>query len=639
MRFPRGKYRQINKKSVTASLACALVLAIPQHAAASGGSPDGGTPARNRSLVLDATSTVTEAAGNARPDITPGLRAADGSDAYGREKPGTGPAALSTGHNAVPDVPTGLDTSPSSGGCPASGPFVSIGNTDVTLNAKVVDPDGGTLNARFDLWATGRHPDEDPDGVLIVSARVSATSGTVASLRVPKDTLRQYLTAADGNFSWRVRAEDSTSQSAWAPAADGPGCRFVFDPDRPSAPPTVKSTDFPDASGGRPQETGEVRKPGTFIVGDGGVDDVTSYEYWTDWATAPRSVAPTADLDGDGRKDGEITLVPPTAGPHTLNVRSLDAAGNRSDLTPYRFWVDGPAAPDGPGDLDGDGIADLYGVRANGELVLHPGQGDGRVGAATVAASTNFDGATLTHRGDWTGDGYEDLIAALPGDDGGKSLYLFPNNGTGYACTSPGEQATEQSPPCTEGAQRLQVFDGRNNHWAAADQILAIGDVDGPQDIDGDGTADVPGFPDLLVKEGNRLWLYFGSPAHYLDMDRDPVLLGEGPWADYDLVAPGDRTGNGHVDLIARDRNTGQLRLFEGTGYSGEGLGSESASVVLDTGWTPADRPLLTAAPDAGGGSAAGLWATGDDDRLRFYPDVPGSGVTVEGPLGLQALS
>ncbi|MEE1842483.1 hypothetical protein [Streptomyces sp. JV190] len=112
----------------------------------------------------------------------------------------------------------------------------------MTLNAGIGDPDGGTLNARFDLWATGRHPDEDPAGVLIVSAKVSATSGTVASLRVPKDTLRQYLTAADGNFSWRVRAEDGASQSAWAPDADGPGCRFVFDPDRPSAPPTSTAT-------------------------------------------------------------------------------------------------------------------------------------------------------------------------------------------------------------------------------------------------------------------------------------------------------------------------------------------------------------------------------------------------------------
>ncbi|MFB6813390.1 FG-GAP-like repeat-containing protein [Streptomyces sp. NPDC056347] len=581
---------------MTASLAFALALglALPQHAAAAGGAPDRST------------------SGNGR------------ASAYG----------------TAPGAPTGLDTGPGSGGCRTSAPFVSLGNTDVMLSAAVDDPDGGTPSARFQLWATGHHPDEDPDGTLIVDSTLSATSGTVAALRVPKETLRQHLTTADGNFSWRVRAEDGTSRSAWVPAGDGAGCRFVFDPVRPDAPPTVRSTDFPDGSQGWPSNTGEARKPGTFVVGDGGVDDVTSYEYWTDFAPGPRPVTPTTDLDGDGRKDGEITLVPPTAGPHTLSVRSLDAAGNRSDVTQYRFYANAPTTPDGPGDLDGDGIADLYGVRADGTLVLHPGLGDGRVGAATVAGSTDFDGAGITRRGDWTGDGYEDLIALLPGD-GGKSLYLFPNNGTGFACTNRGEQPDEQSPPCAEDAQRLDVFDERNNHWAAADQILAIGDVDGPQDIDGDGTADVPGFPDLLVKEGNRLWLYFGSPSHYLDAEREPVLLGEGPWAGLDLVAPGDLTGNGYVDLLARDRNTGRLHLFEGTGHSGEGLGSESASVVLDTGWTPADRPLLTAAPDAADGSGAGLWATGGDDRLRFYPVVPGDGTTVgtEGWLGLQALS
>ncbi|MFJ6011267.1 FG-GAP repeat domain-containing protein [Streptomyces sp. NPDC092952] len=561
---------------------------------------------------------------------------AEASDSSrGRRAPGVGQSPAT-----APDAPTGLDTAPSSGGCRTSAPFVSLGNTDMTLHAGVSAPDGGTLNARFDLWATGHHPDDDPAGALIVSTEVPATSGTVASLRVPKETLRQYLTAADGNFSWRVRAENGTARSAWAPDADGPGCRFVFDPDRPSSPPGVKSTEFPDGSDGWPKETGQARKPGTFVLGDGGVDDVASYQYWTDWDPTVRSVVPTADVDGDGRKDGEITLTPPSAGPHTLSVRSLDAAGNRSDLTRYLFYANSSTAPDEPGDLDGDGIADLYGVRADGGLAFYAGEGDGRVGAAATGGSRDFSGASLTHRGDWTGDGYEDLIAALP-DSGGKSLYLFPNNGSGFACSERGEQADEQSPPCQYDAQKLEVFDERNNHWAAADQILAIGDVDGPPDYDGDGTADAPGFPDLLVKEGDRLWLYFGSASLYLDAERDPVLLGEGPWADYDLVAPGDRTGNGYVDLVARDRNTGQLRLFEGTGDSGQGLGDEAASVVLGTGWASADRPLIAAAPGAAGDSGAGLWATGSDDLLRFHPNTSGSGVVVgaTGWLGFQALS
>ncbi|MFE3941298.1 FG-GAP repeat domain-containing protein [Streptomyces sp. NPDC059118] len=579
-------------------------------------------------LAFDVTSGVTEAASKKWPNITLGLQATNEADVYSWKKFDAKSAVLSTEYNTVPNAPTSMDTSPSSGGCLTSAPFVSIGNTDVTLNAKVSDPDGGTVKARFDLWATGHHPNDDPDGVLIVSTQVSTASGKVAALKVPKATLQKYLATGNGNFSWKARAQDATAESAWTPAAGQPGCRFVFDPTRPSTPPVIKSTDFPEGSDGWPQSTGEARKPGSFIIGNGGVNDVTSYEYWTDWDPTVRTVIPTADLDGDGKKDGKVTLTPPAAGSQRLYVRSLDAAQNRSDGARYLFYANSPAIPDKPGDLNGDGNADLYGVRADGELWLYPGQGNGRVGTATAAGNTDFNGASITHRGDWTGDGYEDLIAALPGD-GGRTLHVFPNNGVGFACTSRDEQADGQSQSCVTDAQELQVLDEANNHWAAADQILAIGDVDGPLDTDGDGTIDVPGFPDLLVKEGNLLWLYFGSDSFYLDASRAPVLIGEKAWSDYDLAAPGDRTGNGHVDLIARHRTSGELRLYEGTGNSGEGLGTGPASVAIGSGWTRTNRPLFTAVPDANGDAKSDVWATGGDAQLYFYPNISGSGVAV----------
>ncbi|MFF9569881.1 FG-GAP repeat domain-containing protein [Streptomyces sp. NPDC014685] len=591
-------------------------------------------------LAFDVTSGVTEAASKKWPNITLGLQATDEADVYSWKKFDAKSAVLSTEYNTVPNAPTSLNTSPSSGGCLTSAPFISIGNTDVTLNAKVSDPDGGTVNARFDLWATGHHPNDDPNGVLIVSTKVSTTSGKIAALKVPKATLQKYLTTANGNFSWKARAEDSASQSSWTPAAGQPGCRFVFDPTRPSTPPTIKSTDFPDGSDGWPQQTGEARKPGSFIIGNGGVNDVTSYEYWTDWDTTVRTTTPTEDLDGDGKKDGGITLTPPSAGSQRVHVRSLDTAKNRSDSAQYLFYANSPAIPDKAGDLNGDGNADLYGVRTDGELWLYPGQGNGRVGTATVAGNTDFNGAGITHRGDWTGDGYEDLVAAIPGD-GGKTLHVFPNNGLGFACTSRDEQADGQSQFCQFDAQELQVADETNNHFAAADQFLAVGDVDGPLDTDGDGTIDVPGYPDLLVKEGNRIWLYFGAESFYLDQSRAPVLIGDGSWSDYDLVAPGDRTGNGRVDLISRHKTSGELRLYEGTGDSGEGLGSAPASITIGSGWTRTNRPLTTAVPDADGDAKTDIWATGGDARLYFYPNISGSGVAVgtSGWQNFQALS
>ncbi|WP_203686333.1 hypothetical protein [Streptomyces sp. SID14515] len=377
-----------------------------------------------------------------------------------------------------------------------------------------------------------------------------------------------------------------------------------------------------------------------FILGNGGVNDVKSYEYWTDWDLTVRSVTPSTDLDGDGKIDAKVVLTPPAAGAQRIYVRSLDAAQNRSDRAAYLFYANGLSAPDKAADLNGDRNADFYTVRSSGELWLYPGQGNGRVGTGTVASNSDFDRAGITHRGDWAGDGFEDLVAAVPGEEG-KTLQVYPNNGAGWACSARDEQADGHSRSCQYDRQELAVFDGANNHWQNADQILAIGDVDGPLDTDGDGTAEVAGYPDLLVKEGNFLWLYFGSASFYLDDARDPVLVGSGSWSPYDLAAPGDRTGNGHVDLLARHQTNGELRLYEGTGLSGEGLGSGPQSTVIGSGWTRSHRPLFTAVPDAGSDNKTDVFATGGDDKFYLYSNISGSGVAVgtSGWLDFQSLS
>lgn len=589
-------------------------------------------PAGN--LAFDVTSGAKTAASSKWPNLTLGIRATNESDEYSWKKFDAKSAVLSTEYNTLPNVPSGLDTIPSSGGCDTVAPYTTIGNTDVTLTAKVSDPDGGTVRAQFRLWGTN----DLSGGSEIFNQIVSATSGTVAKAKVPKATLQKYLTAAKGNFGWKVQALDSSTSSAWNPSTST--CRFDFDPTRPSTPPTISSQDFPDGADGWPAVTGEARTPGTFILGSGDVSDVKSYEYWTDYDPTVRNILPSTDLDGDGKVDAKITLTPPAAGSQRLYVRSLDAAQNRSDRASYLFYANGLAIPDKAGDLNGDDHADFYGVRSDGELWLYAGQGNGYVGTGTTAGISDFDQASITHRGDWTGDGFEDLVAAIPGD-GGKTLQLYPNNGVGWACTERDEQADGHSRSCLYERQELAVSDDANNHWANADQILAIGDVDGPLDVDNDGTIDVAGYPDLLVKEGNLLWLYYGSESFYLDASRAPVLIGNGSWSNYDLLAPGDRTGNGHVDLLARHKTSGELRLYEGTGPAGEGLGSGPTSTVIGSGWTRTFRPLLTAFPDAGTDNKADIFATGEDGKLYVYPNLSGSGVIVgtSGWLDFQAIN
>ncbi|WP_343238977.1 FG-GAP-like repeat-containing protein [Streptomyces sp. SID9124] len=579
---------------------------------------DPSCPAGN--LAFDATPAAKDAVNDHLNTITVALKASSETDVFGWKKFDAKSALLSTTYNTRPNAPSGLDTIPStknSAGCGNTAPYGLIGNTDLYLTAKGSDPNGGTVKVWFTLWATGHHPIDDPNGVLIVNKAVSVTSGTVAKLKVTKAQLTPYLSKANGNFSWRTRTQDSTLYSSWTPATGTPGCRFVFDPTRPSNPPGVTSVQFPDGSDGWPATTGDARAEGTFTLSSGGVGDVTKYEYSTDWDSKKLSATPSAPGGSVN-----VKLRPLAAGNHTLYANSIDKAGNVSDRSVYIFYANSPGLTDRAGDLNGDGNTDMYGVRTNGDLWLYPGQGNGRHAPNTLASGTNFNGATVTHRGDWTQDGYEDLIAAQPGPDNLKHLYIYPNNGLGYACTSRDEESDGTSQACVLDRVPLNVQNPENNHWANADQILAIGDVDGPLDVDEDGTPDVPGHADLLVKEGDRLWLYFGSD-YYLDEVADPILIGSVSWGNYDMIAPGDVNADGRVDIIARQKTDGRLRLYTGTGPSGEGLGHPITDIQT-AGWDENTHPLITSDGDSDGDGKPDLFATSHDTgkELYFYPSL-----------------
>ncbi|MFC4329508.1 FG-GAP repeat domain-containing protein [Streptomyces andamanensis] len=143
----------------------------------------------------------------------------------------------------------------------------------------------------------------------------------------------------------------------------------------------------------------------------------------------------------------------------------------------------------------------------------------------------------------------------------------------------------------------------------------------GPLDVDDDGVTDVSGFPDLLVKEGNLLWLYYGASIYSLDAASEPVLIGNGGWSGYDLIAPGDVDHDGNVDILAREKSTGALYFYPGTGPTGAGLGTR---VQIGTYWFPSNRPLITSGGDADNDGKPDLWATSPETGkgLYFYPAI-----------------
>ncbi|MFJ3975970.1 FG-GAP repeat domain-containing protein [Streptomyces sp. NPDC090021] len=561
-----------------------------------------GCPAGN--LEFKTKSVADLAAANKWPTATLGLRASE-SDTYGWKKFDAKSAVFSTTYNTTPSTPSGLATSPATA-CTAS-PGTTVGNTDVQLSAKVADGDGGTVTARFKVWQTGT-------STVLYEKTQAVTSGNIARVTVPKGSF------VDGKqHSWQVRAEDGRASSAWSGV-----CRFHVDQNVPNHPPGISSKQFPDGDDGWPTQTGTARSEGVFTLSRGLATGVASYEYWTEWSPTVRTATPAAvDASVD------VKLTPPVAGPLRVYARSLSKGGNRTAIQTYLFYANSPAMKDKPGDLNGDGTSDMYALRTTGELWMYAGNGNGTVGRYQEAGATNLAGASITHRGDWTGDGYEDLVAAT-GPKGSRQIQVFPNNGYGHACTAFGE--TAEGGDCADERRDLQVYEEPNNHFKNADQILAVGDVDGPTDLDGDGTIgewDLPSYPDLLVKEGDHLWLYFGHASGYLDEYAEPVLVGNGSWSNYDIAAPGDRTGDGRVDMLARSRINGDLRLYTGTDAAGGGLGSGPAAIVIGTGWTVSHRPLITALPDGNGDGKTDIWSSGGDAKLYFYSDIKGSGTEV----------
>ncbi|WP_443052413.1 FG-GAP-like repeat-containing protein [Streptomyces sp. JV176] len=574
-----------------------------------------GCPAGN--LAFDVTSGAKDAASGKWNTIIFELAANNESDVYGWKKFDAKSAVLSTEYNTPPSAPTGLDTVPStknSKGCGDTAPYGLIGNTDIFVTAKGTDKDGGTVKVQFNLWATGHHPNDDPDGVMIVNQTVSVTSGTVAKLKITKATLSKYLGTAGGNFSWKARADDGKTTSDWTPAAGKAGCRFVFDPNRPSTPPAITSSQFPEGTDGWPSNTGSVRTEGTFTLSAGGVTDVAKYEYWSDTDPTVRTATPTTTGGSVS-----VKLTPTTAGSNHLYARSLDKAGNKSDSADYLFYANGLKQADTPGDINGDGNPDMWAVDKDGTLHRFYGAGDGTLTDNPKTASDfNWTGVKITHRGDWTGDGYEDLIALRQDTaTSTKRLWIHPNNGFGFACTDCEGDTTDR--------QELTVYDPANNHWSDADDILTIGDVDGPLDVDNDGTPDIPGYPDLLVRNGNLLWLYYGAPDNRLDTDREPVLIGTDGWKNMDLFAPGDTTGNGRVDLGARDRTTGDIFIYRGSGDNGDGLADHSTKIQAGSQFTVAANPLITSPGDADHSGAFDIWYTRKTDgtsSLIAYLDL-----------------
>lgn len=191
------------------------------------------------------------------------------------------------------------------------------------------------------------------------------------------------------------------------------------------------------------------------------------------------------------------------------------------------------------GDVDGDGVQDVAGVRNAREIVLVSGRGAAQFGDVRVVATAPEPVRELLGPGDLTASRAPDLLVV--GESG--ALYLLANSG------------------------RAQFAEARvvGSGWNTMRVSIAAGD------LTGNGTSDL-----LAIDRSGRLFLYEGrGGARWFARQQ----VGNG-WQGMRLVATGgDLTGDGRTDLVAVDAN-GALWL-----YANLGGARWAQRVQAGTGW------------------------------------------------------
>lgn len=252
---------------------------------------------------------------------------------------------------------------------------------------------------------------------------------------------------------------------------------------------------------------------------------------------------------------------------HTINVKSVDFAGNSSQVLNFSIRKGKNK------DVNGDGLADVA-VTASffstkiGEISIFYGIGVGSYNPTTraMAQTTVVGGAGSSFGyafdlGDVNADGYADLVSGASYEYGGNvgKVYVFYSKGqNGIAAAS----YTDADVVLTN---------------SAADQLgysVSLGDVNG------DGITDIAASG--YIGSGT-VRIYAGSAS---GVNTTPITSITGPGSNFGAsLTLGDLNGDGFYDLIV-DANTfstnaGRIYIFHSTGPAGITTTSTASGVAL----------------------------------------------------------
>ncbi|WP_329456464.1 FG-GAP repeat domain-containing protein [Streptomyces sp. NBC_01497] len=321
------------------------------------------------------------------------------------------------------------------------------------------------------------------------------------------------------------------------------------------------------------------------------------------------------------------------------------------------------------GDINGDGQGDLLARTHTGELYLYKGTGNASSPfSAKVDVGHGFGiYDQLIGAGDITGTGYESLVARdLNGDlwyyklDGTASSPLAARVkiGTGWNTYSQivgyGDDETQQGGILgRKVGGDLYYYTGAagGSGTSTLTARFFLGSGYNSTLIGGQGSTPVWGKNNLFgVTSGGDVFYYYGpgsgglssrqsagsgfkglkvvAPVSLTSADEEPMLyvyqgtlyngtpgfenVSTTGFGSYNLLAgPGDLTGDGNSDLLARDTG-GTLWL-----YPGKGDGNFSAKKKVGTGWNAYNQ--LVGAGDINGDGYADIVARNSSGQLYFY--------------------
>ncbi|MBP2330992.1 hypothetical protein JOF56_011377 [Kibdelosporangium banguiense] len=270
--------------------------------------PGQGGPCPAPRVEWDASGALRKALQEGRSSVTFAFRLPDAQQSDPRFGRTYNPQAhLTIEANRAPGKPTALKA-----GNVDCGQRKVVGPGGTQLSAVATDQDDSWLTYEFAYWPT-RHPDR----------RVTLQSQGSSGYRAERSVQQSDLADAT-DYAWQVRAKDNLDTGPWSEV-----CRFSTDFIAPDKAPEVSSKDY---TADAPPGSGGTGVPGEFTFKANGVDDVAGFYY----GEFEAYIFVPAD-----RRTRSATIVhtPMRSGPLSMAVRSVDAAGNQSPTTQYRFWV------------------------------------------------------------------------------------------------------------------------------------------------------------------------------------------------------------------------------------------------------------------------------------------------------------